>query len=552
MPFDSTFLDSFVIKFREMDELRFYQRSWFYLITPPILVAVLYFFTAPPDFDNAVYIWGIFEDLAIYIGLLILWLVFFAQFVLPVRTFKERQKIFDRLLVYLVGKHGPAIFVRDGQPVKSEGEERKKGPGVLWLDSASGVVTRTDAAFKNTFGPGVHFTEKGETIAGYVDLHIQTHSIGPRDSDDPFAKKSDTQSDEEYKSIQDRRLQTSALTRDGIEVVPSISVNFKIDADPISDPNLPGSRFGFSADPVLLAIRSEAIDPNLPRDSYRYHVPWNQLPALLAADVWRDLVSQFTLNDLFEQKYTLPPAFPNVTRQEITDDPLYNPIKPQDRFEELLTNIIKKLNRGISERASWIEDHCEHNEKIALEETLVGNKKDIPKAQKVTGLQLINFLIRERLQKQNTAVLDRYGNYQSGGPQLSNEYALLQRSGINMRSANISKLRLPREIDDKLISQWTANWLGRAREEHNRLNQEEVFDRIQNEETALREYISQLSNDLLIQLSNSRATNLKETLRALLLESRVALVRGTQVFRQSSSEREALEEIIQWLEDRDL
>jgi hypothetical protein len=536
-----------------MDELRYYHRPWFYLIFPPILVVILYFFTAPRGVDNNVYIWGIIEDLAIYFGLLTVWLVFFAQFVLPVQTFKDRQKIFDRLLVYLAGKHGPAIFVRDGQPVKSEGEERKKGPGVLWLDSASGVVTRTDATFKSTLGPGVHFTEKGETIAGYVDLHIQNHSIGPRDNEDPFAKKLGSQSNEEYKFIQDHRFQTSALTRDGIEVIPSISVTFKIDADPISDSNLPGSRFGFNADAVLLAVRGEAIDPNpdIPKASHGNHVPWNQLPALLAADVWRDLVSQFTLNDLFEQKYSLPSAFPNVTRQEIIDDPLLNPIKPQGEFEEFLTNIVKELNRSISQWANWIEDRCNPSEKIEPKKPLVGSKNIIPKEGKVTGLQLINFLIRERLQKQNTAALDRYGNYQSGQPSLSNEHAFLRKRGIYVHSASISKLRLPREIDEKLISQWTANWLGHARVEQDRLNQEEGFNRIQIEETALQEYIVQLSSDLLTQVRNNRATDLRETLRALLLESRVALVRETQVFRQTSSEREALEEIIQWLEARD-
>ena len=465
-----------------MGDIHFYQRPWFYLIFPPILIVILYFFTASQELDYNAHMKGIIQDIAKYFGLLIIWLAFFSQFILPVQTFRDRQRIFDRLLIYLAGAHGPAIFFRDGEPVKGEGEERKKGPGVLWLDSASGVVTRTDATFRNSFGPGVHFTERGERIAGHVDLHIQTHGIGPKETDKPFDKKTDEQTDEEYKSFQARRTQTSALTRDGIEVVPNINVVFKIDAEPIRDSNLPGSRFGFDADAVRLAITGEAINTSQPRDSHRYHVPWNQLPSLLATDVWRDLISQFTLNDLFERKYLLPPSFPNPSQQTISDDPLSNPIKPQSKFEDFLTGIFKELNRIISQLADQIEKYCRPDEKIESENKFVENKKDAAEKEKVTGLQVINFLIRERLQKQNVAVLDRYGNYQPGQSRPSIEYDFLQRRGISVRSASISNLRLPPEVDAKLIGQWTANWLGRAHEEHDRLNQQDGFNRLENEE----------------------------------------------------------------------
>ena len=108
---------------------------------------------------------------------------------LPVRTFRDRQKIFDRLITYLLGGHGPAIFIRNGELIKREGEERKKGPGVLWLDTASAAVTRTSVAIKQTMGPGVHFIDSREFIAGTVDLHVQSQSIGPKESDKPFVDK---------------------------------------------------------------------------------------------------------------------------------------------------------------------------------------------------------------------------------------------------------------------------------------------------------------------------------------------------------------------------
>jgi len=187
-----------------MDEQRFYQKPWFYGFSWIVI-------------GGGFYVWQIWKirqeqlqaglvpnllfivvDAIIFgVGMLV-WLAFFAQFVLPVRTFRERQKIFDRLLTYLSGGHGPAIFIRDGKQIKREGEEKKKGPGVLWLDSASAAVTRNATSFKQNIGPGVHFTENGEFIAGTIDLHTQGHGLGPRESENPFAAKTEEQSDDEF------------------------------------------------------------------------------------------------------------------------------------------------------------------------------------------------------------------------------------------------------------------------------------------------------------------------------------------------------------------
>src|SRR3972149_649482 len=126
---------------------------------------------------------SILLDLFLFIILLQIWLVFFSQFILPVQTFEERRNIFDRLLAYLAGKRGPAIFVRDGEVVANPGELNRRGPGVIWLDTASGAVTRVGASFKNVFGPGVNFTDGNEYITkeDVVDLHIQVQKIGPWD-----------------------------------------------------------------------------------------------------------------------------------------------------------------------------------------------------------------------------------------------------------------------------------------------------------------------------------------------------------------------------------
>ena len=126
-----------------MDETPFYKRPWFYIVAWLAFLLVVYGWQISRMGGIRANLWDVFIDLAcIFPILLILWMAFFAQFVLPVRTFRDRQKIFNRLFANFFGSHGPAIFIRNGQLVKREGEERKKGAGVLWLDRTVATVGR--------------------------------------------------------------------------------------------------------------------------------------------------------------------------------------------------------------------------------------------------------------------------------------------------------------------------------------------------------------------------------------------------------------------------
>src|SRR5215216_4369345 len=181
-----------------MDDTPFYKRPLFYIIGWLAFLLLVYGAQIYRMGGIQASIFDIFLDLAcIFPLLLVLWMAFFAQFVLPVRTIRDRQRIFDRLITYLFGGHGPALFIENGVIKEHSGERLRKGPGVLWLDSASAAVTRTAVAIKQTLGPGVHFMSSREYIAGTLDLHVQSHSIGPKENDKPFDLKSDSQTEEE-------------------------------------------------------------------------------------------------------------------------------------------------------------------------------------------------------------------------------------------------------------------------------------------------------------------------------------------------------------------
>ncbi|HEY3476713.1 MAG TPA: hypothetical protein VGK56_18995, partial [Anaerolineales bacterium] len=259
-----------------MDDDPIYKRPWFYIAGWLLILLLVYGLQIVRMGGIRANLFEIFIDLAcVFPLLLIFWMAFFAQFVLPVRTFRDRQKMFDRLLTYLFGGHGPALFIENGQ-IKEHSEERlKKGPGVVWLDSASAAVTRTAVAIRQTIGPGVHFINGGEYIAGTVDLHIQSQTIGPKETDRPFNIKREDQTQEEWDQIQDRRKQVSALTRDGIEVIPNISISFRVNTG-FPKEGQPGSRFGYrkgvtkrdrlneeqDKDAVRRAILGEGVNPN--------------------------------------------------------------------------------------------------------------------------------------------------------------------------------------------------------------------------------------------------------------------------------------------------
>jgi hypothetical protein len=191
-------------------------------------------------------------------------------------------------MAYFSGFHGPAIFIENGNIRAREDERGKNGPGVLWLDHASAAMLRTATRFTRTIGPGIHFTRKDEYIAATVDLHTLTQSVGPNENENPFTVAKD---DENFQNIQARGLETRGMTRDGIQIIAQISITFRIDAAPEEG----GTAYGYNHENVR-----KVITESLVQGSTTDHPIWSPLPAKMAVDVWREYLSRFRLNQLFE------------------------------------------------------------------------------------------------------------------------------------------------------------------------------------------------------------------------------------------------------------
>lgn len=491
-------------------------------------------------------------DAALFFLLLYVWLIFFSQFVLPVQTFEERRKILDRLLAYLGGRRGPAIFVRDGEVVASPEELHRRGPGVIWLDTASGAVTRAGAAFRQVLGPGVNFTAGNEYITkdDVVDLHIQVQKIGPGEQEDPF--QPGDQNPGAVEAIQERGLKVSGLTRDGIEVIPTIEVVFRLDTGEVKKGER-GSLFGYSKEPVReradkaafeRAIIGQAVNPNQFSDTDSYQVAWNELPAYLAADLWREYLSKFKLDELFNVEI-VPPKLEHVTEFQVPENDLTqlsNPVeaRQQGLLEDTLTGMLHGINAVLKGYTPNGGDQA------AGEINQIERGEQSPQASdRVTILEFINLMVRERLMSEHVPILNREGKV-AGGHHASREYRILKERGIRVLDLGISDLRLPPDVEKHLESKWTATWLTNARKEKEYIDTRLSYAAISGQQRAISEYALNLSRHLLDQ--KHRAINLKETARILLMRSRQFLVRHDRAHHVAGKEREELEEIIQWVE----
>jgi len=555
-----------------MDDTPLIKRPWFYITAWLLILLALYGWQIRRMGGVQTSLYDIFFDLAcVFPVLLIIWLAFFAQFVLPVRIFRDRQKIFDRLITYLSGGHGPAIFIENGNIRERTGESEKKGPGVVWLDSASAAVTRTPTAIKQVLGPGVHFIDKGETIAGTIDLHTQSQSLGPKESDKPFEAKKDEQSDEEYQQVQDRRKMVSALTRDGIEVIPNISVTFRVYTG-FPEGNELGSRFGYRTgitrkakenegedkEAIRKAIIGQGINLNYLPDSPRHRLAWNELPASLAVDVWREYVAKFTLDELFSPSLTVPAPLKKLPEPVEQEEDMFQPLtlgsargSLQGSIVALLREINLLMKRGIEllEGKKIVQDSSKTESPNIPASTPAPETNYQEEVKKKTALQVINDMVKARLTQEEVDILNDTGGREAG-KNISEELKLLEARGLKVQSVSIGNLRLDPSLDEQIIRQWSASWLVNAKTESEQIDRKRNIVETFAREQALVDYAEVISREI-NELSKRRQPEIKEMLKTLLFRTRALIRSGEhsdQLRRRMSLELQEIEDMIKWME----
>jgi hypothetical protein len=433
--------------------------------------------------------WFLFDFLILGLGGFLFWLAVFAQFALPLDDLRDRFRAFRHLTTYALGSYGPAVRIENGRILQRPGEQKRQGLGVVLLDTASAAMLRTKTAFTRPVGPGVVFTNPGEYLhEETIDLHVQRSPnppLGPLGSEDSFRsltekQKRDPKEVEEFRARQERRRQTSALTRDGIEVIAKIQAVVKLK----SAPGQGGTQFGYNPVSVRKAIIREGVIPeNL------QNLPWHQVPAYLAVDVWREYLSKFTLTDLFDVRAnnTLEPA-PNLGGD------------------------------GWRERDE-------------------------------TGLETVLRMVKERIIRPNVIQLDEYGR-PTGARIASREYQLLEQMGIQVKKVSIHSFQFPKEVEAQMVQQWISTWLEQANLERMVTDQQRVVAVRQGQEIALLDFGEELVQAFTgesIDPGGGSRLDLRTSLEKLLLATQQLLTLNTRLQRWLDTEVRQLSDLLAWV-----
>ncbi|PWH13500.1 MAG: hypothetical protein DDG60_10210 [Anaerolineae bacterium] len=448
------------------------------------------------------------------------WLVFFAQFVLPVRTLSDRLKVVDRLISYLLGSHGPALFIENGIVREREEEKGRKGPGVIWLDSASAAVLRNKVKFTDTIGPGIHFTKADEYIAGTADLHPLTQTIGPADDDrdekDPFRVTKEKFPDD-YDQIQKRRWETSALTRDGIEVVAALAVNFRIAAKEGEG----NSRFGFNRENAERAIRD-----SITRGANTDWPVWSELPARMAADIWREYVRKFRQDELFailegrtETGLQVIAAMINKRLKQSEVEKLDDFGRPVIKSEEQCREIFNK--------------HRRENRYADIEADL----RPLAASEQFSFRQMYAFLLERNKIADAAEYLEKVP---------SREYKTLTEMGWQVTGVGLKRVLFAPEIEERIIAQWTTLWKKNAEKERDQVERNRKLHEAEGYEEALRQF----AEDAVREFEPQPLPGRYQALAFLVHSTLSGLRRNTALLKRTNTELRELADIFGWLRDR--
>lgn len=439
---------------------------------------------------------AIFLDLLLCVFGIVFWLFFFAQFVLPVRKTTDRQTAAQRLFDYLTGVHGPALFIESGVIHSRGSEKSRKGPGVILLDMASAALLQKPTHYTRAVGPGIVFTEKDETVGGTVDLHRQSSRLGPNDGDDTiermlaaqglgFEKRVKKESVQDHKDRLARRFETQAITRDNHEVVPNISVSFRL----LAEEGEGNTRFGYRSESVRRAITGRPLDAEPSSETSPDRTAnWMQLPTLLAVDIWREVLAKFTLFELYEQ----------------------DPNEPVGRLQIVIQHVRDRLQKPMVDA---LDDYGKPILKIDTKGNPILGPDGQPLHQQVP----------------------------------SREFQILRARGIVVLGVSISNLRFRREDEERLLDHWKTTWLERAEEERKIVERRRALAAEQGRQQATIDFSLAVVQELGMH-SKAEKLAASEILRLLIQGNIKLCTSDAQLIQMTREDIDNLQRILEWLE----
>ncbi len=387
------------------DGEHFYQKLWFKLYLFPFLASLIFFqkwvlglkmlfaflfnlanyvvflvffrglteqpaeIWAPLDSSvRFIFLWSIF-----YIILYRLSLFMIVQFLLPINKWDDRKKAYNRIALFSRGKHGAAIFIKNGIQIARHSEMDSKKPGVALVDLSSAIVLaqqdnakswylpdedevvpiakkkqavkfpwqkkKPSPSFYDAKGPGVVFIENGQKIDSIINLRKQTRTsqeivVYTRNgikvkskvtvvfslSDDPETLTVgflDGKTPNDLKVLKIKQGENDLIIEgaydldfdDATEIINSIN---KVPLAPNSVGNLAGSPYKFDRNRVLKAALSQA------RNKSGDTILWHEAPLEAATDIFRATLAEIPYDNLFSGSSTY--NLNNLNTGNQTDD----------------------------------------------------------------------------------------------------------------------------------------------------------------------------------------------------------------------------------------
>jgi hypothetical protein len=299
----------------------------------------------------------------------LLWLILISgQALLPVNNLQEVYRTAWHLWLFIIRRHGPAVFVKDGNMIATHQDAERQGHGVVVIDFNSAVVLEERDA-----PPGLSRMAALSELSLLNILGLSDPPISPRAHGSGIVF---TRPNERVRGVVDLRPQfrfqpkVTSYTREGIELTASMIANFSIGDDPDTDalqvtftnnrqrpgdwrvcvfkPSNLGSDYLFLADlnddldeadreeiahyarspqalqtmkefrplpppskvPRFNAERVFAAVFAQARSSQQEELPWTDLPTRVAAGFYRDLMPKVNYDQLYDihgdGKFPLP------------------------------------------------------------------------------------------------------------------------------------------------------------------------------------------------------------------------------------------------------
>ena len=242
-------------------------------------------------------IWASVKDMIkelLFVSLaLIVWGFLFVPLTQPFHSIKSLVNSIQQYGLYLLDMSGRVVFVENGQVMSPLAMQEISRYRPLILDNASAGLILDQEGELRVVGPGMDLLYPHQALVKLTSLRPRNFIYGPAD-EDPFEPQQEEEDQFMARQRALRRLETSGTTRDGVEVVPNIVIEFHVKGQPVSG----GAPFGYHPAYAFQALRREFAASKI-SVGYQPGGPMDHLPGELAAQAWRFYLASFSLAELF-------------------------------------------------------------------------------------------------------------------------------------------------------------------------------------------------------------------------------------------------------------